>query len=131
MRTTIASVERATSRAMVDLPVAGRPLEMISMRSLQYEIDYEAFSDFAEKLRHTRLTRSSMAIMPLADLGRDAGLALRLLGRRPTFAAVALLTLALGIGAPAAIFSVVRAVLWRPLPYPDADRLVQFRIEGQ
>jgi putative ABC transport system permease protein len=72
-----------------------------------------------------------MTRMPLADFGRDAGLALRLLARRPTFAAVALLTLALGIGAPTAIFSVVRAVLWRPLPYPDAGRLVQFRIEGQ
>jgi predicted permease len=64
------------------------------------------------------------------DVVRDAALALRLLGRRPAFTAIALATLALGIGAPTAIFSVVHAVLVRPLPYPDADRLVRFRIDA-
>src|SRR6185295_238770 len=50
--------------------------------------------------------------------------ACRLLGRDPGFAAAALLTLALGVGSNAAVFAVVEAVLLRPLPYPDADRLV-------
>jgi putative ABC transport system permease protein len=69
---------------------------------------------------------------PLVDDAlRDAGLSARLLLRRPAFAWVALVTLALGIGAPTAIFSVVHAVLLRPLPYPDADRIVRFRIESR
>jgi putative ABC transport system permease protein len=50
--------------------------------------------------------------------------AFRWLLNRPGFAAVAIVTLALGIGANAAIFSVIDAVLLRPLPYPDADRLM-------
>ena len=58
------------------------------------------------------------------ELKRDARHAVRALTRRPGFAAVAVLTLALGIGLTSALFSVVDAVLLRPLPYHDADRLV-------
>jgi putative ABC transport system permease protein len=60
----------------------------------------------------------------LEDLRRDAGNALRALVRNPAFTIVAILTLALGIGANVAIFSVVHSVLLRPLSYKDADRLV-------
>ena len=50
--------------------------------------------------------------------------AFRQVVKNPAFSAVTILTLALGIGANTAIFSIVNAVLLRPLPYPDADRIM-------
>jgi putative ABC transport system permease protein len=58
---------------------------------------------------------------------RDLKYALRILWQRPSYATVAILSLALGIGACTAIFSVVDAVLWRSLPFPQAERIVSVR----
>src|SRR5262249_49039727 len=60
----------------------------------------------------------------LDDLVRDVRYAARSLARSPMFSTVAVFTLALGIGANTAIFSLLDATLLRPLPYPDVDRIV-------
>ena len=61
----------------------------------------------------------------MSSLLHDLRVALRSLAKAPTFATVTVATLAVAIGANTAIFSVVDGVLLRPLPYPDADRIVR------
>jgi predicted permease len=70
------------------------------------------------------LTREEWLGSALESFMRDVRYGLRLIGRARGFALVVVTTLALVIGANATVFSVMHAVLWRPLPYPSSDRLV-------
>jgi predicted permease len=72
--------------------------------------------------------RDQRGVPWLDDLLRDARYGLRVLNRQRMFAAVAVLTLAIGIGATTAVFSVVNGVLLRPLAYPEPERLVALRL---
>ena len=74
-----------------------------------------------QKVRETEWRANSFALVE--DLWRDLRYAARTLGRTPGFAVLAVVVMALGIGANVALFTVVRSVLLKPLPFRDADRL--------
>src|SRR5688572_26391780 len=119
--------------------------EAEALRLVRAELlDNKALAEFMRPLRQARALsppvpvgaprRESIAggrrmtVIDFFDsVGRDLRLALRGLPRRPAFTFATVLTLALGIGATTAIFSVVYSMLIKPLSYPNADELVRIR----
>jgi putative ABC transport system permease protein len=80
--------------------------------------------EFGNELLIRETVRDVCGWTAIEEFWRDLAYARRALSRAPAFLLAAVLTLGLGIGANTAMFSVVRAVVLRPLPFPDADRLV-------
>ena len=85
--------------------------------------DREVFRAACHRIGHRR-RRAQWRGELMHDVMQDLRFALRGFRKSPGFVAAAVLTLALGIGATTAIFSVVYGVLLKPLPFPDADRLM-------
>lgn len=81
---------------------------------------------FGGALQARERSRDAWGLTWLTDLGQDLRYGMRVLRRNPGFAAAAILSLALGIGGNAAIFSVLDALVFRPLPVSDPSRLVLF-----
>ncbi len=87
----------------------------------QARLDFGGVERFKEEVREAR------GIRVLEDLGKDLRYGARGLVKRPTVTVVAVLSLAIGIGVNTAVFSVVDAMVFRPFPYDNPDRLVMLR----
>lgn len=101
---------------VADLVAGGLPRE---------QAEHQAAREFGPALKWKEESHEARGAVWLDDARRDVVYAWRQLRRSPGFALAAIITFALGIGATTAIVSVVHAVLVRPLPFANADRLVQ------
>ena len=95
-----------------------------AMRAWDGEQPDRKIPRFGNETRIREEMRDMWTFMWIETAWRDVRHALRGLWRNPGFTIIAILTLAIGIGANTAVFSVVDGILIKPLAYPDADRLI-------
>src|SRR5580704_10932473 len=113
-----AYVEELTDRNVVK----GMPREVARREAL---VEAGGIEQIKEEVREAWLGHG------IETAFHDVRYACRSLLRSPGFTAVVVVTLALGIGANLTMFSLVRAVLWRPLPYPEPNRIVMIQVEAR
>jgi predicted permease len=105
----------------------GESPERARQRAMARFGDYDRARAACVAINERRKRRMDLSQL-LTELRQDIGYAIRMMGRTPAFTTAALLTLALGIGANSAIFSVVNGVLLESLPFRDAERLHQLQM---
>jgi putative ABC transport system permease protein len=132
LRTVLARIRALRRSAHADPDLDDELRAYVDARAASYErrglapaeakraalIEVEGVEQVKERVRDVRIGSA------LEAAARDARYGARVLWRSPGYALVVIMTLAFGIGVNAATFSVVHAVLWRSLPYPDAARIV-------
>jgi putative ABC transport system permease protein len=99
--------------------------ENIARRMTPEDARYAAIRSFGVVERVKEESRDVRGIRLLEEVWQDLRVGARMLLKQPGFTLIAVVTLALGIGANTAIFSVVNALLFKPLPYPGSERLMQ------
>ncbi len=105
--------------------IESRAEDLVDEGLSQQEAMRRARIEFGGIETHKDAMRAAVGVRWCDELGSDLHHGWRLLCKNPAFSTVAVLTLALGVGANTAIFSIVNAVLLRPLPFPEPDRLVR------
>jgi predicted permease len=110
--------------------IAERADELVEEGMPRTEAEQKARREFGNVALVEQQSREAWQWPALESIIADLRFALRRLGNSPGFAVTVLLTLAIGIGASTAVFSVINCVLLKPLPYPDSSRLVALRLDA-